>query len=154
MKKPYSPQVSWFSFVCLFIYLSSSPYIFSYIDSGLQQVRAPCWISCILLCFCSSEHLGLVLLPQGNTLLSLYLLSLSRNLFTWNLTIHKVHLLCENLTDTIKRYYIQVLRVHLPEKRWEKKEALLLPRGSIWKWICELFGSKQSFICYMYIRVN
>ena len=113
-KKPHFPQISWF--FCLF------PYLFTYllhpifIYPGLQQVRAPCWIRLIFLCFCRSERLGLVLLPQGNTLQSLNLLSLSRIMFTWNLTIHKVCLLCKNLTDTTKQYYVRVLRVQLPEK--------------------------------------
>ena len=102
-----------FLFVCLFIYLSSSPYIYI---SWVAASHSSLLNTPHFLCFCRSEHLGLVLLPQGNTLQSLNLFSLNRIMFTWNLTIHKGHHLCENFSDTTKQHYVQVLRVQLPEK--------------------------------------
>ena len=136
---------------CLFAYLFTClrPPIFIY--PGLQQVRAPCWIHHIFLCFCRSEHLGLVLLPQGNTLQSLNLFSLNRIMFTWNLTIHKGHHLCENFTDTTKQYYVQVLRVQLPEKN--KSFICYYHEGLSEK--CESVSSLavSRVLCYTHIGV-
>lgn len=107
--------MSWF-FTCLFAYLFTYLLHPIFIYPGLQQVRASCWIHLIFFCFCRWKHLGLVLLPQGNTLQSLNLLSLNRIVFTWNLTVHKGHRLCENFTDTTKQHCVPVFRMQLPEK--------------------------------------